>query len=437
MNFRKLFIKIVGALLVVVTISSISYFVGKHPDKSSNILYGIPHKTVELLVSPVKITRRLFLYKDSNYIKNDSLPDGVKYYGANTKPFDSLYLLYSYKSPKNETIQLIDLTDGSIVKEWLPDMNKITALAAKDNPFFPKDIKINSLGHPIMLKDSSIIAGTWYCTVKINSDSSIAWVKNDYQTHHSIEQDHEGNLWLSSRRHITKINNLLKDSLSLLEQSKFMDDVIMKIEPENGAVLFEKSVIELLKDNQLDYLITRNGNFEMDPIHLNDVQPALADGDYWKKGDVFISSRHLSAIFLYRPSTNKVLWHKQGPWLNQHDPNILDSHSISILDNQMYRTSPRNISKYIKAPLPYNAVYIYDFSNDSITEPYQKLLKSESVNTPTNGRATILPNGDLFFEETTKGRIIIGDSINKKMTFAKRISDKEIAVMRWSRIIKN
>ena len=29
------------------------------------------------------------------------------------------------------------------------------------------------------------------------------------------------------------------------------------------------------------------GIFEIDPIHLNDIQPVNFDGEFWKKGDVF------------------------------------------------------------------------------------------------------------------------------------------------------
>jgi len=27
--------------------------------------------------------------------------------------------------------------------------------------------------------------------------------------------------------------------------------------------------------------------FQLDPIHLNDIQPVNFDGEFWKKGDVF------------------------------------------------------------------------------------------------------------------------------------------------------
>ena len=45
-------------------------------------------------------------------------------------------------------------------------------------------------------------------------------------------------------------------------------------------------------------------------------------------------------VLLYRPSTNKVLWHKMGPWMHQHDVDIISNHEISIFNNNaaLYKT---------------------------------------------------------------------------------------------------
>ena len=57
-----------------------------------------------------------------------------------------------------------------------------------------------------------------------------------------------------------------------------------------------------------------------DPIHLNDVQPVNFSSEYWEKE--ILSLRHLSMLVLYRPSTNKVIWYKQGNWRYQHDIDV-------------------------------------------------------------------------------------------------------------------
>ena len=47
-----------------------------------------------------------------------------------------------------------------------------------------------------------------------------------------------------------------------------------------------------------------------------------------------MSLRNISMVFLYRPSNNKVLWYRQGPWVFQHDVDViwdLAPHDLAIL----------------------------------------------------------------------------------------------------------
>ena len=79
-----------------------------------------------------------------------------------------------------------------------------------------------------------------------------------------------------------------------------------KSKPEfRFEIIFSKSVTEILIENNLIHRITFR--FSGDPIHLNDIQPVLKDGPYFKKGDLFLSFRNLNMVILYRPETNKVI----------------------------------------------------------------------------------------------------------------------------------
>ena len=89
-----------------------------------------------------------------------------------------------------------------------------------------------------------------------------------------------------------------------------------------------------------NWLFTK-GMYNHDPIHLNDIEPVLADGPYWKKGDLFLSLRNVSAVMLYRPSTDEIVWIKRGPWIAQHDVDILDDHRIGIYDNAVEERARR------------------------------------------------------------------------------------------------
>ena len=114
----------------------------------------------------------------------------------------------------------------------------------------------------------------------------------------------------------------------------YVDDGIVKLSP-NGEILFEKSVSQIFIDNGLEYLLFATGDWEFtkDPIHLNDIQPIDKDGDFWKKGDVFLSLRSQSMVILYRPSINQIIWKLTGPFFHQHDVDILNDHTISVFNN--------------------------------------------------------------------------------------------------------
>ena len=52
-----------------------------------------------------------------------------------------------------------------------------------------------------------------------------------------------------------------------------------------------------------------------------------------EKGDLFLSIRNLSAIIHYRPKTNKVINYIVGPFIQQHDVDIISDKEISIFNN--------------------------------------------------------------------------------------------------------
>ena len=98
--------------------------------------------------------------------------------------------------------------------------------------------------------------------------------------------------------------------------------------------------------------------FTTDPIHLNDIQPIDFDGEFWKKGDVFLSLRHQSMVLLYRPSTNKIIWKGIGRFFHQHDVDILNDHKISVFNNNSKNFAFGNVLD------GNNEVIIYDFKTN-------------------------------------------------------------------------
>jgi len=345
---------------------------------------------------------------------------------------EETYLLLSrYDGNKyRSVVELVDLRTFEVNKTWIPDIDQINGLVDTSRPEFENldrdhNAKRFRLIHPFLTEDGGLIFKHNTPLVKIDKNSQLVWQNQEDAFHHSIEQDHEGNFWIPTRVYPYQVDKRYVGS----RYGNYLDDAITKVS-EDGEILFQKSVSNILIENNLKFLLFSKRFFTKDPLHLNDIQPILSDGPYWKRGDVFLSLRHLSMIILYRPSTNKIIWRTEGQTSLQHDVNILDDHRISIFNNNAYTFYN---GSYVEGN---NEVIIYDFSNDSYSKYLNKSSEQNDVRTVTEGRSLILNNGDLFIEESDYGRLIyFNKDESLHWQFINRADNGKVYLLNWSRIL--
>ena len=167
-----------------------------------------------------------------------------------------------------------------------------------------------------------------------------------------------------------------------------------------------------------------------EPFHLNDIEPVKNEGYSWKVNDIFISIRNLSMIILYRPEENRIIDIIQGPFFNQHDVDIISDYEISIFNN--------NLKHYpIKSEAFNTEIIIYNFKTKKFRKYFNKSLLKHDVITDYQGVHKILPDGQLFIESTTNGRILFFNNKGKlKWQFVNNDNKKnELYTMGWSRIL--
>ena len=438
-KLRILFIIVVGLFLYSIGLSALVRNIYLSQDQGKR--WGVASDAVRFMAE-FPTTVKKVLDPPEFFIPNSGNQDGLT---ATSNLEDSVYgrLLVSYKeAPFQQRFDLINLSDGQVIQSWDPDNAALFDKAYNPgNPRVPpKDSDLYFM-HPLLMEDGSLIFNSQLTSllVRVNSNGEILWLNNDRTYHHTSELDSEGKLWACTRPFSASAYPFLPEGSQF--ESSLLDDTITQIDPDNGEILFDKAVLEILLENGLESLVIQKGQLISDPLHLNDIQPALTDSPYWQKGDLLLSCRNISTVFLYRPSTNTVLWYKQGPWQNQHDADFVNLDQISIFGNNIIREEstldPKVGSKNLYFPRnrPHNEVYLYDFAKDSILTPYTRLLSEERIRTITSGRSEILPNGDLFIEDTNNGRIIFGDSLSKKAEYVKRIDPEHISSLFWSRII--
>jgi len=347
---------------------------------------------------------------------------------------ESYLLLSRYDGDLQKgVVELVDLRTFEILHAWNPDIDAFNNLVEQIDEFESLNRDGNSkrsmLHHPKLTTGGGLLFGWQKPLRKIDACSNLVFQNTHDLFHHSIETDIDGNIWVPS--HIYP-QSLPIEKVGEDVQS-FLDDGIVKL-TSDGEILFEKSVSQIFIENGLEYLLFSVGNeyFDKDPIHLNDIQPVNFDTDFWKKGDVFLSLRHQSMIVLYRPSTNKILWKFTGPIFHQHDVDILDNHRISIFNN--------NSKDFVDGDVVdgHNEVIIYNFKTNKYSSYLKDSLSKNDVKTIGEGRSEILPNGDLFIEETNYGRTLYfnGDG-SLRWSHVNRGSDNNVYRIGWSRILYN
>ena len=343
---------------------------------------------------------------------------------------ESYLLLSRYDGDLKEGIvDLIDLTNFKVLHTWNPDIDKFNKSVEKVDEFkFLNRDRNNSrylLKHPIIVEDGGLVYKHSSPLIKIDACSNLIFQNTHDEFHHSIEKDIEGNLWVPSRMYPQFLE------VEKVGRDKYADDTIVKLSPD-GDILFEKSISQIFIDNGLEYLLFALGNkrLNLDPIHLNDIHPVDFDGEFWKKGDVFLSMRNQSMVALYRPSTNKIIWKGNGPFFHQHDVDILNDHTISVFNNNSKDFSDGRVVD------GNNEVIIYNFKNNEYSFYFNDSLIKNDVRTTTQGTSQILPNGDLFVEETNFGRSLYFDSDGSlRWTHLNRAQNGKVYYVSWSRML--
>lgn len=398
--------------------------------RAALFLAEIPMNTKKLLINPI-----------DEQTMEDRFPGQIGFSG-NTNETE-MYLLHSRVGGDqyDGLVELIDLRTFSILHTWNPNLEEFNSRVELKDEFKElanrkKDNTRTGLMHPNLTADGGLLFGWEAPLRKIDACSELIFQNTHDRFHHTIETDIDENIWASTHMYPQSIDKE-KVGRGVFDNDEvaFFEDAIIKLSPD-GEVLYEKSVGKILIENEMEYLLfsigesLRAGAFVVDPIHLNDVQPVNFDGVYWKKGDLFISIRHQSMVFLYRPSTEEVIWKSTGKFFHQHDIDILDESRISIFNNNSKDFIDGN---YVDG---HNEVIIYDFKTNEYSSYLKESLIANDVRTVTEGRSQILPNGDLFIEESNYSRTLYFNSDGSlRWSHVNRAENGKVYQVGWSRIL--
>lgn len=238
--------------------------------------------------------------------------------------------------------------------------------------------------------------------VRLDRNGKIVW-RLPYQTHHSIHRADDGNLWVSGQREHTEPDTRFPERLT-----PFDEYTILEVTPE-GKIVQEWSVPELLRSSNSPGLLYMGGlvkRFKLvnrDVLHLNDVEifPDDIDEGFFKKGDVLVSLRDISTVFVFNRYSEKIKSIYTGQFVRQHDPDFIDGNSFSVFDNN-------NIAP--EEDGPQSRIVIVSAANKT-SEVFFEGTPETPFYTYMGGKHQWLPNGNLLITEFIWGRAF---EVNKR-----------------------
>ena len=426
--FKKIELWIVG-LIVIFFILLILFVSGVLRDA-----YLVKDKTPEFLrntlVTMAEIPKNV--YNVVQYFIIENAP-AKKQKHKNKKIFEqfienkrnALLVLPRYDhSLSRSVVDIVDLNNFEVLHTYKHDIAAMNAQVTNTKEFPRLKIDDNPIRfeyrHPLLLEDGSIISDSDYSVeFKIDFCSNLQWINDEEIFHHSKMLDYEGNIWVGGQM------NPKSKYVKKYTTRDFADDSIIKINTD-GKILFNKSVSEILIKNRLfdeNFFNTRYA----DPIHLNDIEPALTDTQHWKQGDVFLSSRHQSSIIHYRPSTNKVINYITGPFAQQHDVDIISDKEISIFNNNNLFVNNEH-----------SEVVVYNFETKTFKKIFNDQLQKENFKTISGGLSHIFKDRSLMVEEQNHGRIVLFNNRGEKeWEFVNKDKNDDIGFVFWSRVIED
>lgn len=334
-------------------------------------------------VEEVKTLPRTFIKTPKNFKSVNKLSSDLK-------------VLTTYSDTSgSRAVTLLNLRNDSVLYKWMVD-----------NPYRITD----RIKNPLLFPEKELVYSFAKKPLRrIDSLSNVIWKQDSVRGHHAIELDYKGDIWLCTYNPF----NYSSAYYELRGRSVFFkDNFITKVDAETGRILFHKSVAEILKENDIaNYVLKPTGSLT-DPLHLNDVEPALKTTPYYKKDDVFISLRQSSLVLHYRPETNELIDVIEGPFVSQHDVDFLDDTTLIIFNNNFYTKwanqsmkPPKDSSNLIKIGDFYSNIVKYDIANKAFSYLGDSIFRRNRISTATEGLQEFVNDSAFFVEEQNSGLI--------------------------------
>lgn len=326
----------------------------------------------------------------------------------------ALVLMAGFFDEENQ-VRLVE-RDGTVVQSWSLDYFDHFPDPETRPCAFESPLRVDTHG-AYVTPQGELVVNYEYCgTVKLDPCGNVLWAL-DTRSHHSVVPAESGGYWIVGRQewlakeHPDRFPPFFTPGPDQLVQ----EDTILRV-GEDGEVLDEVSIPQLMRENDLEALLSADGikvpmNTEdtWELVHANKVtelpSELAAAFPTFEAGDLALSLRGLNLVMVVDPATWQVRWHQIGPWLRQHDPEFRPDGRISIFNNNVYyHTAYEDDQTILDAPRDTNILAVDPDSRE--TEVIYGQATGQEMLSVVRGEHELLEDDGMLITEFDAGRVL-------------------------------
>ncbi len=339
-----------------------------------------------------------------------------------------------YTSGHDQKARLIDM-QGNEVRAWgLPYSQIWDETAAVKDPRPDTHVYIEkSYLYPngdLLALYVAVGDTPWgYGLVRYDRDNNVKW-KYLAHVHHDLTVAPDGKIYVLTQE-------VGHDDLTQYPHLKAprLDDYVVVLSPDGQELKKVRLIESLLRSpyarlvDMVPWYVEKGAG---DYLHTNSVE--ILDGRHADKlpqateGRLLLSFREIGTIAIFDPVTDEIVWAMRGPWLRQHDPDLLANGNILLFDNQG-NVGPGGITRVIEVdPRTQEIVWTYAGTPE---EPFESEVRSSQVRLPNGNTLITESDGGRIFEVTRPGEIV-WNYVNPVRAQRKGETQQLIPIVSWA-----
>jgi hypothetical protein len=303
-----------------------------------------------------------------------------------------------YSSTHEQLAYLMDM-EGRIVHRWQMNFSRLwDESAAVRNPrpdefIYIEKARVLPNGDLVALYTAIGDTPWGYGIARLNAGSEVVW-KYLAHAHHDFDIDAAGNIHVLTQQ----VTETELQGFAHLPGPR-IDDHLVTLSPD-GREIASTPLMEVFAKSPYGrrlYFASQDSVNTGDYLHANsvDVLEGPAPGISGSRaGQVLLSFREINTIALVDTERAEIVWAQSGPWVRQHDAQLLPSGNLLLFDNEG-DANGHSRSRVIELE-PASSGIVWSYTGTAAA-PLESLSRSSQSR---------LANGNTLIVESMAGRVI-------------------------------